>query len=126
MREHHSKGLKSIQPDDGSVHSRVINIWMRIWKLTPTNLTDPIWKKWSPEPIIIRAESEAEARDWAKLKTMKTFPATLGLPIPVNPWGGDKIDDSRPRPTFCEDITEQTDEHSVNGPPEVLRHGEKF
>ena len=118
--------MKSIEPDDGSVHSRVINIWMRIWKLTPTNLTDPIWKKWSPEPIIIRAESEAEARDWAKLKTMKTFPATLGLPIPVNPWGGDKIDDSRPRPTFCEDITEQTDEHSVNGPPEVLRHGEKF
>lgn len=31
---------------------------MRIWKLMPTNLTDPIWKKWSPEPIIIRAESE--------------------------------------------------------------------
>jgi hypothetical protein len=26
---------------------------MRIWKLTPTDLTDPIWKKWSPEPIIV-------------------------------------------------------------------------
>jgi hypothetical protein len=98
---------------------------MRIWKLTPTNLTDPIWKNWSPEPIIVRAESEAEARDWAELKTMKTFPATSGLPIPVNPWGGYKIEDSGPRLTFCEDITEQTDVYSVDGPPEVLRHGEK-
>ena len=99
---------------------------MRIWKLAPTNLTDPIWKKWSPEPIIVRAESEAEARDWAELKTMKTVPATPGLPIPVNPWGGFKIEDSGPRPTFCQDITEQADEYSVDGPPEVLRHGEKF
>ena len=99
---------------------------MRIWKLTPTNPTDPIWKKWSPESIIVRAESEAKARDWAELKTMKTFPATPGLRIPVNPWGAYNIEDSGPRPTFCEDITEQTDEYSVDGPPEVLRHGEKF
>jgi hypothetical protein len=99
---------------------------MRIWKLAPTDLTDPIWKKWSPEPIIVRAENEAEARDWAELKTMKTFPATPGLPIQVNPWGGYNIEDSGPQPTFCEDITEQTDEYSVHGPPEVLRHGEKF
>jgi hypothetical protein len=35
---------------------------MRIWKLTPTNLANPIWKKWSPEPIIVRAESEREGR----------------------------------------------------------------
>jgi DNA-binding winged helix-turn-helix (wHTH) protein len=52
---------------------------------------------------------------------MKTFPATPGLPIPVNPWGGYKIEDPGPRPTFCEDITEQTDEYSVDGPPEILR-----
>ena len=32
---------------------------MRIWKLTPSDLADPIWKLWSPEPIIVRAESEA-------------------------------------------------------------------
>ena len=99
---------------------------MRIWKLAPTNLTDPIWKRWSPEPIIVRAESEAEARDWAELKTMKTLAGTSGLPIPVNPWGRYKIEDSSPGPTSCEDITEQTDEYSVDGPPEVLRHGEKF
>jgi hypothetical protein len=99
---------------------------MRIWKLTPTKLTDPIWKKWSPEPIIVRAESEAEARDWATLKTMKTFAASSGLPIPVNPWGRYKIKVSSLRPTSCEDITEQTDEYSVEGPPEVLRHGEKL
>jgi hypothetical protein len=35
---------------------------MRIWKLIPTNLADPIWKLWSLEPIIVRAETEAEAR----------------------------------------------------------------
>ena len=100
---------------------------MRIWKLTPTDLTDPIWKKWSPEPIIVRAESEAEARDWAQLKTTKPGPAITGLPLPVNPWAGyKKIEAPDPRPTRCEDITEQTDEYSVNGPPEVLRHGEKF
>jgi len=23
---------------------------MRVWKLTPTNLADLIWKLWSPEP----------------------------------------------------------------------------
>ena len=91
---------------------------MRIWKLTPTDLTDPVWKKWSPEPIIVRAESETEARDWAKLKTTKDFPAIPGLPIVVNPWGGyKKIGAPGPKPTVCEDITGQTTEHSVEGPP---------
>jgi hypothetical protein len=100
---------------------------MRIWKLTPTDLTDPIWKKWSPEPIIVRAESQAEARYWAKLKTIKTFPAIPGLSIPVNPWGGyKKIEDPGPRPTLCNDISEQTDKYSVDGPAAVLGHGEKF
>jgi hypothetical protein len=37
-----------------------------------------------------------------------------------------KKEEPRPRPTLCEDITQQTDEYSVYGPPEVLRHGEKF
>jgi hypothetical protein len=57
---------------------------MRIWKLTPTNLTDPIWKKWSPEPIIVRAESEREARRLAVEKTVRTFPPIRYAPIPVN------------------------------------------
>jgi hypothetical protein len=100
---------------------------MRIWKLTPTDLADPIWKKWSPEPIIVRAESETEARDWAQLKTTKTGPAITGMPLSVNPWAAHKkIEDPGPLPTLCEDITEQTNEYSVDGPPEVLRHGEKF
>lgn len=47
---------------------------MRIWKLTPTNLDDPIWKKWSPEPIIVRAEGEREARRLAVEKTVKMSP----------------------------------------------------
>jgi hypothetical protein len=42
---------------------------MRIWKLSPTDLTDSIWKIWSPEPIIVRARSEVEARHLAKLET---------------------------------------------------------
>jgi hypothetical protein len=98
---------------------------MHIWKLTPTDLTDPIWKKWSPEAIIVRAESEREARRFAVAKTVKTFPAIRYAPIPVNPWGGyPKIGDASP--TLCEDITTQTEEYSIDGPAEVLRHGEKF
>jgi hypothetical protein len=99
---------------------------MRIWKLTPTDLTDPIWKgKWSPEPIIVRAESERDARHLAVFETVKTSPAIPSLPIPVNPWGGyPKIGD--PSPTLCEDITEQADMYSVDGLAEVLHHGEKY
>jgi hypothetical protein len=97
---------------------------MRIWKLTPTDHTDPIWKgKWSPEPIIVRAESEHDARRAAVLKTAKFFPAIPGLPIPVNPWGGyPKI--GEPSPSLCEDITEQTNKYSLHGPAGVLHHGE--
>jgi hypothetical protein len=100
-------------------------VMMRMWKLTPTDTADPIWKKWSPEPIIVRAESEREARHLAVSKTIKTFPAIPYAPIPVNPWGGyPKIGD--PSPTFCEDITNQSAEYSVDGSPAVLCHGEKF
>ena len=42
---------------------------MRTWKLTPTDLADPIWKKWSPEPIIVRGESESEARHLTDTET---------------------------------------------------------
>lgn len=100
---------------------------MRIWKLTPTNLADPIWKMWSPEAIIVRAESEREARQLAQFKTIKGFSTQPGQPLPLNPWGGyKKVEDPGPRPTLCDDITEQTNEYSVDGPPEVLRHGEEF
>jgi hypothetical protein len=100
---------------------------MRIWKLTPTDPSNSIWYKWSPEPIIVRAESEPEARHLAVLKTLKFLPAIPGAPILLNPWGGHKkIGDPSPLPTVCEDITGQTDELSVDGPAEVLRHGEKF
>jgi hypothetical protein len=100
---------------------------MRILKLTPINLADSIWTLWSPEPVIVRAESEAEARHLAVLKTLKYLPSKPGVPIPVNPWGGyKKIGDGGPRPTRCEDITEQSNEYSIDSPAEVLRHGEKF
>ena len=100
---------------------------MRIWKLIPTNLADPIWKLWSPEPIIVRAETEAEARLLAQLKTAKFSPAKRGQEITLNPWGGyKKMEDPAPPPIVCKDITEQTTEFSVDGPAEVLRHGERF
>jgi hypothetical protein len=100
---------------------------LRIWKLTPTNLADPIWKKWSPEPIIVRAENEAQARHLAVLKTLKYMPAISGAPIRVNPWGGyKKKGDPAPGPTLCEDITDRTSEYHSNGPADVLRHGERF
>ena len=44
---------------------------MRIWKLTPTNVAAPVWKIWSPEPIIVRAEDESEAKKLAQLETLK-------------------------------------------------------
>jgi hypothetical protein len=63
---------------------------MRIWKLTPANLTDPIWKKWTPEPIIVRAETETEARHLAHLEA-DSFPTIPGPPnIIINPWSGYK------------------------------------
>src|ERR1700730_1500073 len=99
---------------------------MRIWKLTPTNLADPIWNgKWRPEPIIVRAETERQARRLAETITNKTFPPLPPMQMPVNPWfGRPKIGDASP--TTCEDITEQGDEYSVDGPAEVLHHGELF
>jgi hypothetical protein len=98
---------------------------MRIWKLTPTDLTEPIWKKWSPEPIIVRAESEAEGSAYGRIQTNKYFPPLPPMPMPVSLGGHKKKGDPSPRPTLCEDIGEQTDEYSVDGPAEVLRHGEE-
>src|SRR5437868_735654 len=100
---------------------------MRIWKLSPTNLADPIWKLWSPEPIIVRAETASEARLLAELKTAKFLHTKWGQEKTINPWGGyKKIGDPAPPPIVSEDITEQTDKYSVDGPAEVLHHGEKF
>ena len=98
---------------------------MRIWKLTPTDLSAPIWNKWSPEPIIVRAENEREARRLAVCITNKAFAPVPPMLMPVNPWfGRPKVGD--PSPTTCEDITEHTDEYSADDSAEVLRHGEKW
>ena len=98
---------------------------MRIWKLMPTDRADPIWKDWSPHPVFVRAESQAEARKLALLATAKYLPPRPGEPIPINPWSGHrKIGD--PSPTICEDATDQFTEFSADGPAIVLRHGEKF
>jgi hypothetical protein len=97
---------------------------MRIWKLTPTNPADPVWKDWSPDPVFVRAESEAEARKLAHYETLKYLPPRPGQPTRINPWSGHrKI--GNPSPTICEDVTTATNEFSVDGPAAVLRHGEK-
>ena len=98
---------------------------MRIWKLTPTNPAHLIWKDWSPDPICVRAESKAEARQLAQLATTKSSPAKPGEPIRINPWGGHrKIGD--PLPTICEDVTDLTNEFCADGAAAVLRHGERL
>src|SRR4051794_1994191 len=39
------------------------------------------------------------------------------MPLILNPWARHKkIEDPAPRPTLCEDITERTNEYSVDGP----------
>jgi hypothetical protein len=61
---------------------------MYIWKLTPTDPSNSIWAKWNPEPIIVRAESEPEARRLAVLETVQFLAAIPGTPISLNPMGG--------------------------------------
>jgi len=61
----------------------------------------------------------------AGLVTIKTFAPLPPMLMPVNPWFGCRKKGEIASPTLCEDITEQ-EEYSANGPPEVLRHGEKF
>lgn len=93
---------------------------MRIWKLAPTDLSDPRWEDWNPEPIFVRAESEAEARRLTKFKTVKGFTLRPGESLPLNPWGGHKRIEEPAFPTICEDVTDQPHGYSVEGPVEVL------
>ena len=99
---------------------------MRIWKLTPTNVAAPVWKIWSPEPIIVRAEDESEAKKLAQLETLKYLPVLSGRQLAINPWSGYKKIEDPESPIACEDITEQTNEYTVNGAAKVLHHGEKY
>lgn len=91
---------------------------MRIWKLTPADPAAPIWKLCNPDPIFVRANSEAEARHLAELATVKFLPAQPGQPIPINPWSAhQKITfPQQPAPTLCEDVTDQTNEYPADGP----------
>jgi hypothetical protein len=100
---------------------------MRLFKLTPANPADDIWRFWEPEPVIVRAESESEARDLAEPTTAKMFPRLPpDVPIPTNPWSTHQklMVPPLPHPTLCEDITDKTTEFSVDGPAAVLEHGE--
>jgi hypothetical protein len=96
---------------------------MRIWRLSPTNPADPIWKLWQPEPVFVRAQSEAEVRRLAAMATIEFQPPQLV--IPINPWSGHKKIEDAGLPTHCEDMTGQIEEFSAEGPAEVLRHGQR-
>jgi hypothetical protein len=82
------------------------------------------------EALESRADYRARReRGWrlAHFKTLKYLPATPGMPFRDNPWAGyKKIGDPGPGPIFCEDITDRTNEYSVDGQAKVLHHGEKF
>jgi hypothetical protein len=97
---------------------------MKIWKLIAANPSNPIWKDWKPDPILVRAKTEAEARRLAELRTTEAFPSRPGQPIPLNPWGGRrKIGD--PMPTICEDVTERVhNEYPAEGEAVVLNRAE--
>ena len=63
---------------------------MRVWKLTPRDLSDPIWQDWKSKPMFVRADTEREARQLAETKTTAVRPTQSGVPIPLNPWGTHK------------------------------------
>ena len=86
---------------------------MPLWKLTPTDPSDPIWKHWSPDPVLVRAESEVQARQLAQLKTSQLLSVRPGEPKLINPWGD-------PSPTTCQDVTGHTNEFPAQGPAAVL------
>jgi hypothetical protein len=90
---------------------------MRLWKIAPLDLSDPRWKHWNPKPICVRAANEVAARRLAESVTAIALPVQKHKPIPINPWaeGG---------ATMCEDVSAQSNEYSVEGPPEVLNRSD--
>ncbi len=87
---------------------------MPLWRLTPINLSDPKWKSYKPDPMIVRAENEGEARQLAMYITLEFSPAIPGRKLTFhNPWQ----DSSR---TKCEEITAEVAGHSSDGPSAVL------
>jgi hypothetical protein len=60
---------------------------MPLWRLTPINLSDPQWKHYKLDPMLIRAENENEARKLAMYKTLEYSPVQRGQKITFNsPW----------------------------------------
>jgi hypothetical protein len=49
--EQESRNLPYLTIDPATLNGGVM---IYIWGFTPTDLGDPIWKLWSPEPIIMR------------------------------------------------------------------------
>lgn len=84
---------------------------MRIWKLTPIDAADPVWKGYDTKPMFVRAESAGEAQGLAELATVQ-YVSTTSVCLQGNPW--------RNYRTRCEDVTDTTG-HSVDGPVEVLK-----
>jgi len=51
---------------------------MHIWTLTPADPSNSIWARWSPEPIIIRAESEREGTASGRIKNAQVLTRDTG------------------------------------------------
>ena len=88
---------------------------MRNWILTPIDPSVPVWKGHDTNPILVRAESAAEAQDLAQLATVQVAEPQLGL-MEGNPWVGYR--------TRCEDVTDISG-YSVDRPAEVLNRGKQ-
>jgi hypothetical protein len=48
---------------------------MRIWKLTPVDPADPVWKDYDTEPMFVRAESAAKAQDLPPIQNTSVYPS---------------------------------------------------
>ena len=84
---------------------------MRIWKLTPIDAADPVWKGYDTKPMLVRAENAREAQALVELAAIQYIWTTSGY-LQGNPW--------RDYRTQCEDVTD-TSGHLVDGSAEVLK-----
>lgn len=58
---------------------------MRIWKLTPIDAADPVWKGYDTKPMLVRAENAREAQALVELATIQYISTTSGY-LQGNPW----------------------------------------
>src|SRR5277367_1958789 len=99
---------KGSPPDSLPRHTRG-ELAMRIWKLTPRDLSDPCWQEWPPDPIVVLAANDSEAHrlaaDLAVRRRKRANAVPRHNPPHLNPWAL-RPSTTHQRPTECEDITD--------------------